>query len=154
MKEKRVRKLAKKTQGVQQIAALPVRETPEGGVEILLLTSRETRRFVVPKGWPMKGRSRARAAAIEAEQEAGVLGTTAKKPIGAYHYWKRLDTVFVPVTVDVFELQVTEEKGTWLEKHQRERQWLPGLDAARLVDEPELADLIERYVTSRKPVAD
>lgn len=154
MKEKRVRKLAKGTAGIRQVAALPVREREPGAIEILLVTSRETRRFVIPKGWPMKGRSRARAAAIEAEQEAGVKGEIGSKPIGIYQYWKRLKTVFVPVTVEVFALQVGEEMESWLEKGQRERQWLPGHDAARLVDEPELANLIRGYAASRETSAD
>ncbi len=73
----------------KQVAALPVRLDAAGQPRVLLITSRETRRFIVPKGWPMKGRKDYRAAAIEAQQEAGVIGRVHKKPVGSYLYWKR-----------------------------------------------------------------
>jgi 8-oxo-dGTP pyrophosphatase MutT (NUDIX family) len=72
-----------------QYAALPMRRV-NGRLEVMLITSRETRRWVVPKGWPMEGLSAAEAAAREAYEEAGVEGTVATSPLGHYHYDKRL----------------------------------------------------------------
>jgi 8-oxo-dGTP pyrophosphatase MutT (NUDIX family) len=74
----------------RQIAALPFRRTTAGEIEILLITSRETGRFIIPKGWPMKRLSDPDAAAREAYEEAGVVGKVQRKPICDYLYWKRL----------------------------------------------------------------
>ena len=73
----------------KQVAALPVRRTPSGALRVLLVTSRETRRMVIPKGWPWRGVKDYKAAAEEAREEAGILGKTRKKPIGSYTYFKR-----------------------------------------------------------------
>jgi 8-oxo-dGTP pyrophosphatase MutT (NUDIX family) len=72
----------------RQYAALPYRITDE--VEVLLISSRETRRWILPKGWPMKGRKPHAAAAQEALEEAGVVGKIGKDPVGIYHYIKRM----------------------------------------------------------------
>ncbi|TIX38178.1 MAG: NUDIX hydrolase, partial [Mesorhizobium sp.] len=84
-KKKVVRK-ARKGDGVRQVAAIPFRLNEHGDVEVMLVTSRTTRRFIVPKGWPMKGKSGRKAATIEAQEEAGVLGKTLKQPAGTYYY--------------------------------------------------------------------
>ena len=81
----------------KQVAALPVRKGKGGAIEILLVTSRETRRLVIPKGWPWPGVRDYKAAAEEAREEAGILGTTHKKPIGTYSYDKRKPNGDVPV---------------------------------------------------------
>src|SRR3569623_26252 len=70
----------------EQFAALPWRRMPDGSVKVLLITSRGSRRWVIPKGWPMPDRSPAQAAAQEAYEEAGVVGTPADKALGAYAY--------------------------------------------------------------------
>ncbi len=141
-KKNAVRK-AKKGERVRQVAAVPFRIGADGGIEILLVTSRETRRFIVPKGWPMKGKSGRKAAAIEAEQEAGVVGQVLKAPAGTYSYWKRLARHFVRVDVTVYLLAVSEERAAWRERRSRQRAWLSTDDAAMLIDEPELATLIK-----------
>jgi len=141
-KKKAVRK-AKKGERVRQVAAVPFRLGADGGLEILLVTSRETRRFIVPKGWPMKGKSGRKAAAIEAEQEAGVVGKVLKEPAGSYSYWKRLAMRFVRVDVTVYLLAVKEELPAWREKGSRQRAWLTPQDAAMLIDEPELSTLVK-----------
>lgn len=64
---------------LRQVASLPLRRSEDGKIEVLLVTSRETRRWIIPKGWPMKGKKQHEAAAIEAEEEAGVIGNTSKK---------------------------------------------------------------------------
>ena len=140
-KKKAIRK-ARKGETVRQVAAVPFRLDADGGLEVMLVTSRETKRFIVPKGWPMKGKSGRKAATIEAEQEAGVVGKTLKEPAGNYSYWKRLSTRFVRVNVVVYLLEVSEELANWQEKKKRQRAWLTPADAALLIDEPDLATLV------------
>ena len=74
----------------RQVAALPWRRGADGGVEILLVTSRETRRWVTPKGGRMPGKTDAEAAAQEALEEAGVEGRVADEPVGSFRYLKVL----------------------------------------------------------------
>lgn len=83
-----------------QIAALPLTVGDDGNVRVLLLTSRETKRWVIPKGWPMKGRKPYEAAAQEALEEAGVIGHTKKNPIGSYVYFKRRDSGLPSLSTD------------------------------------------------------
>jgi 8-oxo-dGTP pyrophosphatase MutT (NUDIX family) len=128
----------------RQVAALPWRIV-EGRLEICLVTTRETRRWTVPKGWPMKRLTDRAAARAEAEQEAGVTGKIAKTAVGTYTYWKRLTDRFDFVRVEVYPLRVVGELAEWKEKGEREVRWLSGDDAARLVDEPELASLIAAF---------
>ena len=134
---------ARRGERVRQVAALPFRLDSDGRIEVMLVTSRETRRFIVPKGWPMKRKSARRAAAIEAEEEAGVTGRALKQPVGSYSYWKRMKTEFVRVDVTVYLLAVTDEHEDWQEAGSRQRAWLSPGDAALLIDEPELATLVK-----------
>ena len=85
--KKRAIRKAKKGERVRQVAAIPFRIGDTGEIEVMLVTSRETKRFIVPKGWPMKGKSGRKAATIEAMEEAGVVGKTLKAPAGGYSYW-------------------------------------------------------------------
>ena len=125
----------------RQFAAMPFRYTD--GVEIMLITSRETRRWVIPKGWPMKGRSPSGTAAREALQEAGLRGRIEKDPIGSYLYIKRgLGGQRWPCTVHVYPLAVRLERETWREKEERTRQWFSYIEAAAAVEEPDLRSLI------------
>jgi 8-oxo-dGTP pyrophosphatase MutT (NUDIX family) len=126
-----------------QFAALPWRVAETGGVEVLLATSRDTRRWVIPKGWPMKGRKPHIVAAIEAAQEAGLHGRVEKTKIGEFHYEKRLKgDATVLCLVEVFPLRVTGQRKKFPEKGQRAIHWFPYAVAAEQVDEPELRDLI------------
>jgi len=128
-----------------QYAALPFRPK-DGGIEIMLVTSRETRRWVIPKGWPMKGRSPAEAAAQEALEEAGVEGPISDKPVGHYRYNKRLaDGSLRNTRVHVFALKVKAEKDDWAERAERERRWFDPLDAVAAVDEHDLRALIAAF---------
>ncbi len=122
---------------------MPYRHTPNGDVEVLLLTSRQTRRFILPKGWPMKGLSDCETAAQEAVEEAGVVGSSHEVAIGSFRYWKRLKRSFVPVIVEVYPLYVERELDTWKERKSRRRAWVKPIQAALLVDEPELVSLLE-----------
>lgn len=141
-RKKEVRK-AKKGERIRQVAAIPYRLNERGEIEVMLVTSRTTRRFIVPKGWPMKGKSARKAATIEAQEEAGVLGKTLKEPAGTYTYWKRLSNRFVRVDVIVYLLTVTEELANWQEAKRRQRAWLAPADAAMLIDEPDLSTLVK-----------
>ncbi len=126
-----------------QVAALPVKGKP-GKYRVLLVTSRETRRWIIPKGWPMKGRKDHEAAALEALEEAGVTGHVHKHPMGAYTYKKRLAAGTEGVRVMVYLLEVEKESGKWLEKDQRQREWVSTSEAAERVDEPGLSAIIKQ----------
>ena len=120
---------------------------PNGVLEVMLVTSRDTGRFVVPKGWPMKGHKDCRAAAIEAEEEAGLLGKIGKEPVGEYLYWKRRDLHFDLVRVFVYRLDVTGHLPVWREMNEREVRWFAPGDAALLVEEPGLSALLEQVAS-------
>lgn len=126
----------------RQVAALCWR-CGEQGLEILLVTSRETRRWVTPKGGRMPGLTDARAAAVEALEEAGVEGRVADHPIGTFRYlkWLRRGEGRWCV-VSLFPLEVTVEHATWQEQHERTRQWMSAEQAASRVNEADLAALI------------
>ena len=127
----------------RQVAALPLRLSAEGRVEVLLITSRETGRWVIPKGNLMKGRKRREVAGIEAAEEAGVAGMVDAKPWRDFTYWKRRNDGFVLSRVAVFLMFVGRVETDWKEAAERRRMWLPAGVAARLVLEPGLQVLIE-----------
>ena len=140
--EKRIVRRAKKGKPIRQVAAIPFRLDGSGEVEVLLITSSTTNRFIVPKGWPMRGKSGKKVAVIEAKEEAGVVGKALKQPLGVYSYWKRLSNRFVNVTVTVYLLPVAEILPDWKESERRRRALLSPADAATLIDEPQLASLV------------
>ncbi len=126
----------------RQYAALPWRLVGEG-VEILLASSRETRRWVIPKGWPMKGCEPYLTAAIEAREEAGLAGKIEKTRIGSFHYQKRLQNgAVILCRVDVFPMRVLRQAKHWPEQGQRVTRWFTYADAAQEVSEVELKALI------------
>ena len=126
----------------KQVAALAIRRDPTEGLRVMLVTSRQTRRLVAPKGWRMKGRQDHVAAEIEAEQEAGVVGRIHKTPIGFYEYWKRLADHFVLCRVKVFVLEVERQLVDWKERGERRIEWFDVEEAADLVDEPGMSAII------------
>ncbi|WP_292050656.1 MULTISPECIES: NUDIX hydrolase [unclassified Brevundimonas] len=127
---------------IHQIAALPWRRRGDA-IEVLLITSRETKRWVIAKGNPMVDLADPQAAAQEAYEEAGVQGDISRKAIGAYPYDKRMkDGRLQPCLVDVYPLEVLIQLGSWPEAEQRKRQWMSVDEAASKVHEPELASLI------------
>lgn len=135
----------------RQVAALPWRGEGEA-LRILLVSSRETRRWVIPKGWPMKNKTDFAAAAQEAYEEAGLDGVIEQTAIGDYDYLKRLKSGAArQVTVDVFPMKVTGEHATWPEKGQRTLQWMTPVEAALAVQEPQLRDLIARFADVTLP---
>jgi 8-oxo-dGTP pyrophosphatase MutT (NUDIX family) len=129
----------------RQVAALPWQGEGDA-LRILLVSSRETRRWVIPKGWPMKGKTDDAAAAQEAYEEAGLDGTISPQSVGEYEYLKRLKSGAARlVKVDVYPLHVTGEREAWPEKGQRTLEWMTPVEAALAVQEPELRDLIARF---------
>jgi 8-oxo-dGTP pyrophosphatase MutT (NUDIX family) len=128
--------------GARQIAALPWRKTGPA-VEILLITSRETKRWVIPKGWPMKHLQDYNAARQEAFEEAGLQGHMQRRVIGSFSYEKLAGGNSTKLLrVDVFALKVTAMLPSWPEKGQRDRKWFKPIEAAQWVNETELKSLI------------
>ena len=147
-----MRRFCDRGQAIRQIAALPYRNARDdvnAPVTILLVTSRETRRWVLPKGNMIEGLRPHAAAAHEAEEEAGVRGAACPTPLGSYRYRKkRKNGAMLNVTVEVFPFSVTDVMDEWEEQDQRDRQWFSLEEAAQMVDEPELAELIRRFRAS------
>lgn len=114
---------------------------PDTG-RVLLITSRGTGRWIIPKGWPMAGRTLAQAALQEAWEEAGVRAEAGEE-LGRYHYAKQQDRGFaVPVEVRAFLVPVQALAEDWPERGARTRRWFAPREAAALVAEPELAALL------------
>ncbi|CAN5408313.1 hypothetical protein BH10PSE15_BH10PSE15_01870 [soil metagenome] len=118
----------------------------EAPINILLVTSRQSKRWVIPKGNHPAGITAHNAAALEAMEEAGVIGLVCPTPLGSYRYRKRRGNgASLMIDVDVFPLAVNTELGAWKEQPQRERRWFSLADAANAVDEPDLRDLIRSF---------
>lgn len=143
-------------QSLRQVAALPYRAGALGGIQVLLVTSRDTGRWVLPKGNIDVGEDERSAALREASEEAGVWGTLSAAAIGTYRYRKRPNSNGAPgvtlglkdnprgprVTVSVWPLLVLNEADDWQEAHQRTRAWFSPLEAAEEVEEPDLRTLL------------
>ena len=130
-----------------QYGALPYRFTADAALEILVLTTRQTRRWIIPKGWPIKGLRPPKAAAREAFEEAGVTGRVGVKPVGTFTYDKALDESGARATceVKVFALLVRGQSDVWPEVEQRVTQWVPPSRAVAMVKEPDLKKLIAAF---------
>jgi 8-oxo-dGTP pyrophosphatase MutT (NUDIX family) len=112
-------------------------------VEVLLITSRDTGRWVIPKGWPMDNRSASEAAQQEAWEEAGVRGDIAETAIGMFNYVKLLTSKrSSECVVKVFTLRVSKLVDKFPERKERRRKWFAAEKAARMVIEPELRQLL------------
>jgi sulfite dehydrogenase (quinone) subunit SoeC len=129
-----------------QVGALCWRRTSKGALRVLLITSRNTGRWVIPKGWPMRNRTEAEAAAREAFEEAGVTGEIATRSLGLYSYSKVLARGrSTPCVVRVFPLAVRERLSRFPEAEQRKLKWFSPAKAARKVREPELARILRAF---------
>ncbi|HEX5279704.1 MAG TPA: NUDIX hydrolase [Micropepsaceae bacterium] len=130
---------------VSQYGALPWRRTPDG-LEILLITTRNTRRWIVPKGWPEAGRTAQQCAAQEAFEEAGVTGAVAEHPVGMFSYKKQLKSgQIVTCRIRIYPLEVNEIAGDWPEKSARETKWCEISEALVLVEDPGLKRIIAKF---------
>ncbi len=137
----------------RQVAALCWRTAP--ALQILLITSLNSRRWIVPKGWPEPEMTLAQSAAREAFEEAGVIGRIDPGALGTYHYLKdRKDGGAMACSVEVFALQVTKQLDDWPEKGARELAWMPLEQAAAKVSEPGLREILRGFrkrAASRSP---
>jgi 8-oxo-dGTP pyrophosphatase MutT (NUDIX family) len=126
-----------------QYAALPYRRRADARTQVMLVTSRESGRWVIPKGWPKKRQSPRASAAREAREEAGVVGEIGRDSIGSYSYKKRMKNgSVVACEVRVFPLKVKRQQKSWPERGQREIQWFSRAKAAKVVNERALGDII------------
>lgn len=114
-------------------------------VQVLLVTSRETRRWIVPKGWPMNGATPHEAALQEAWEEAGVKGKLQGNSLGIYSYVKKQKRSHQPCVVVVFAIKVRTTAKAYPEAHERRRKWFSLKKAANKVQEPELRQMIETF---------
>ncbi len=133
----------KKSQRTKQVGVLPVRTRPDGETEVLLVTTRETKRWVIPKGWTSSKLKDYEAAAREAYEEAGITGKTHSKPLGTYQYFKRRSRGFYLINVAVFILEVEKVRKKWPEREMRKRAWFSVKDASEHVTDPSLMTLIK-----------
>jgi 8-oxo-dGTP pyrophosphatase MutT (NUDIX family) len=131
-----------------QYGALPYRFTDTDGLEILLVTTRRNKRWMIPKGWPITGLKPTKSAAREAYEEAGVRGMIGAKPIGFFTYNKRLveDGITFPCAVEVFPLLVKRQEKTWPESRQRQTKWFAPGEAVSAIEEASLRALISSFV--------
>ena len=131
-----------------QFAALPFRRK-KSEVEILLLSSLDTGRWIIPKGWPMDGKTPAEAAAIEAWEEAGIRGVVSQTCAGFYSYLKRLpDGSQTSCIVAVFPLEVRKLEKDFPEVGERRLKWFSRRKAASRVEEPDLQKIIRNFTPS------
>lgn len=131
-----------------QVAALPWRMGADGRLLVLLVTSRTNKKWMLPKGWPMRGKADHEAALIETQEEAGVEGVACTHPIGSYRYLRLLDDGQVmPAQARVYPIQVTHQSESWSEQHQRKRRWVGVKKASELVFEADL----KRFLIDLKP---
>ena len=125
-----------------QFAALCTRHKA-GRLEVLLITSRDTGRWILPKGWPMAGKSAGETALTEAWEEAGVVGHLTGEALGSYGALKELVAgTPMPSRVEVHPVRVERLAAKFPEKGQRRRKWMTAKKAAKSVAEPELATLL------------
>ena len=140
----------------RQVAALCWR-TGKRGLEVLLITSLNAKRWILPKGWPEADLTGCENAAREAFEEAGVTGRTGAGAIGRYLYLKeKREGGGMPVSVDVFALQVTKQLDDWPEKGQRSMIWVPLDQAAAKVSEPGLREVLKgfrKHYAAQRPAA-
>jgi 8-oxo-dGTP pyrophosphatase MutT (NUDIX family) len=128
---------------VEQVGAICFRTDSHGHAEVVLVTTRETGRWTIPKGWPIKGLKAHATAEREAWEEAGVKGTARKSPLGYFSYLKTLnDGRKVPSLVSVYLVAVKRAFNQFPECKERNIDWLSPVEAALRVQEPELKGLL------------
>lgn len=128
-----------------QAAALPWRDAANG-IEVLLMTSLTTGRWVLPKGWPEAGETLGEAAQREAFEEAGLIGAVADAPLGSYRYSKRRKNGPPSIlTVEVFTFQTAGQARDWPEKARRRQVWVTPQAASTMVAEADLSHLLSAF---------
>tara|TARA_B100001093_G_scaffold414023_1_gene404014 strand:+ start:616 stop:1074 length:459 start_codon:yes stop_codon:yes gene_type:complete len=141
--------MSKEHKALFQVAAIPFKCEPDC-LKVLLLTTRKTGKWIVPKGWPIEGLNFSQSAEQEALEEAGVKGLISKEPIGDFIYYKKIaPRRRVPCTVVTYGLHVTDQLSEWVEKGQREILWCSLLKAAKKVKNPGLRDIFQSISTDQ-----
>ena len=120
----------------------------DGKVRVLLMTSRDTGRWIIPKGTVNARSMPSKTAEKEAYEEAGVRGTiTSSIPLGIYTYFKKLESGEVrAATVEVYLLRIKERLKKWPEKGERKLSWVTTKEAVGLVEEPGVVPLLRRLM--------
>lgn len=139
--------MAKRSTVAVQVGALPYRIDTDAHLDVLLVTTRETRRWIIPKGWPIRGLTPAQSAAREAFEEAGIEGIIADKPAGRFTYTKRREARGDQLLceVRVFPLKVCRQLESWPEAAERETRWTSLAEAIDLLQEEGLRQLIADF---------
>jgi len=138
----------------RQVAALCWRHSSKRSfqIEILLITSLNSRRWILPKGWQEAELSPGDNAAREAFEEAGVTGKVSARPVGTYHYLKeKKDGTGVPCSVDVYALAVTKQLDDWPEKNVRELAWMSVDQAVAQISEPGVRQILRTFRKQQVP---
>ncbi len=139
---------ARKTDLRVQFGAL-VYQVQNGKTKVLLITTRRSQSWSIPKGWPMSGKTPAESAMQEAWEEAGVKGTALDQPLGFYSYFKTIETrggaMPMPVLVSVYPLELRKTAKSFPESGQRRLKWMNPKKAAAKVREPELARILRKF---------
>jgi 8-oxo-dGTP pyrophosphatase MutT (NUDIX family) len=134
---------------VQQIGGICFRKRMGGGLEVLLVTTRRTKRWTIPKGWPILGLEPFEAVEREAWEEGGVKGRARKRSFGHFEYRKTLALgQEIPALVQVHLLEVHSSRSSFPEKGQRKLRWLPAQDASVAVRDSGLRHLLERFANN------
>jgi 8-oxo-dGTP pyrophosphatase MutT (NUDIX family) len=130
-----------------QYGALPYRFTETAALEVLVVTTRQSKRWIIPKGWPIKGLTPSKSAAREAFEEAGVTGKIGARPIGGFRYTKVENgcDAGAECAVKVFPLLVKRQSAIWPESDQRVVQWVDPGKAISLIEEPELKAIVAAF---------
>ena len=126
---------------------MPYRFTSMAALEILIVTTRQSRRWIVPKGWPIKRLTPSKSAAREAFEEAGVRGKIGARAIGVFRYKKTAgeNGADPDYEVTIFPLLVRRQSATWPEYGQRVVQWVDPEKAMSLIRDPELRAIVEKF---------
>lgn len=128
-----------------QIAALCYR-IEKTKPRILLITSRGTRQWILPKGWIIAGEQPAQTAVTEAWEEAGARGTLLTRPVGLFASIKEMDRAQdLPCVVVVYALRVASVSRRYPERSERKRKWVSRRKGASMVQNPELAKILREF---------
>jgi len=130
-----------------QYGALPYRFTGAAALEVLIVTTRQSKRWIIPKGWPIKGLTPSKSAAREAFEEAGVIGRIGGRSIGRFRYRKSDNggDAEAECEVEVFPLLVKRQSAIWPESDQRVVQWVDPEKAISLIGEAELKAVVAAF---------
>jgi 8-oxo-dGTP pyrophosphatase MutT (NUDIX family) len=123
---------------------VPCRERADGEIEVLLVTGKGSRRWIIPKGWPVPGKSLADSAAQEAFEEAGVKGVVDPQPLGDFRHEKNVGPADIEIRIVVHAMRVEQELSDYPEARSRERQWFSVAEAVEMVDSVVLGTLIAK----------